>query len=103
MKYAIAAILGAFAVLMSFIFGKRPRVLDNGSGADRVRDGLRDSQDRADDIADKVGDATGTAIELAGHIDTASAGVDQALDIVRSIRRRGAQKPVDTDLGTSGD
>jgi DNA anti-recombination protein RmuC len=90
MNYVIAAILGALAMLWAFLFGKRGGVLDNGSGAERVRDSLADSKNRADDITNKVADASSTASDIGKHIDTASTSLDKAIGVVRSIRRRGA-------------
>jgi ABC-type transporter Mla subunit MlaD len=90
MNYVIAAILGALAMLWAILFGKRGRVLDNGSGADRIRDSLADSKDRASDISRQIVDTSGTVADITEHIGSASDSVDKAIGVVQSIRRRGA-------------
>ena len=96
MSYILSAIVGFFAAVLLLVLGKRARVLDNGSGVDRVRDGLADSKNRADDITDQIVDTSRAVDDITEHIGSASASLDHAIGVVRSIRRRGATSyPVD--------
>lgn len=103
MNYVIAAILGALAMLWAILFGKRGGVLDNGSGADRIRDSLADSQDRVDDIAIQIVGTSSTVTDITEHIDTASDSLDKAIGVARSIRHRGRKPPPVADPGTDRD
>jgi hypothetical protein len=89
-KYVITAILGFFAAVLVFVFGKRTNVHDNGNGASGIRDSLADSKNRADDITEQIVHTSGTIVDITEHIGSASTSLDRAIGIVRSIRRRGA-------------
>lgn len=97
MKYAkiwatILAILGA---IVAFIFGKRSSVRDNGSGADRIGNGLDDSADRASTVTSGIVNAEKRVDNIASRVDNASKGISDALGIVQAIRNRGAKKTDD--------
>ena len=103
MRYILSAIAGALALLLAYLFGKRGGVLDNGSGADRIRDSLADSKDRASDISRQIVDTSGTVADITEHIGSASDSVDKAIGVVRSIRRRGATSYPVADPGPDRD
>jgi uncharacterized membrane protein affecting hemolysin expression len=102
-RYILSAIAGALALLFAILFGKRTRVLDHGSGADRIRDSLADSKDRASDINRQIVDTSSTVADIKGHIGSASDSVDKAIGVVRSIRRRGATESPVADPGPDRD
>ena len=90
MKYVVTAILGFFAAVLVFVFGKRTNVHDNGSGAGGIRDSLADSKNRADDITEQIVHTSGTIVDITEHIGSASDSLDRAIGVVQSSRRRGA-------------
>ena len=88
MKYVISAILGAIAVLFSYLIGKRS-VHDNRSGTNSIGTGIDDSASGATSIAKGID-------SVAKRVTSASSQIDSALGILQTIRNRGTKKADDT-------
>ena len=90
-----AAILSFIGLVVSYLFGKRSSVRDNGSGAVSIRDGLDDSASKSASVTDGIVNAEKRVDSIAKRIDGASIGIDYSFGILQDVRARGAKKTDD--------
>lgn len=92
MNNVISAILGALAIVYLVLFGKRTGLLDKRNRVDGAGNVNLASTARTTDITDSL-DRSQAGVDTAqGAIGSASARLDGALDLIRTIRARGENK-----------
>ena len=102
MKYVLSAIIGALAVLVALLFGKRG-LSDNGSGDGRIGASIAGSQITASAITSGISTASGRATNVASSVSVATSGIDKALGILDAIRQRTEADQNGDGTGTGGD
>ena len=102
MKYVLSAILGALAFLVALLFGKR-RLLDNGSGANRIGSDIDRSKDTVANITSGIVTAEKRVEIVENSVSTATDRIDQALGILDKVRQRTEANQNGDGSGTGGD
>jgi hypothetical protein len=86
-----AGIIAVIGAIVAFIFGRRSNLHDNGSGVDSIGNGIDDGANRAESITSGNSDAEKRLDNIAGRIDNAAIGIEEAIGIVQDIRKRGSK------------